>query len=91
MSGGASPKRKGSRVELAIVKLLQERGFAAEKIPDDIVLEKECRQLSKLSPTSRWRLEQQGKFPKRFKVGDPTAQNGRSRLGHSGLVRVTPY
>ena len=44
---------------------------------DDIILEPECRALSRLSSTSRWRLERQGKFPKRFKVGDPAAQNGR--------------
>jgi predicted DNA-binding transcriptional regulator AlpA len=43
----------------------------------DFILEPECKQLSRLSNTSRWRLEKQGKFPKRFKIGDPDAQNGR--------------
>jgi Holliday junction resolvase len=33
MSGGRSPKQKGSRVERAIVRRLQDAGFAAEKIP----------------------------------------------------------
>jgi prophage regulatory protein len=44
---------------------------------DDLILEPECRTLTRLSATSRWRLERQGKFPKRFKIGDPDAQNGR--------------
>jgi prophage regulatory protein len=44
---------------------------------DDLVLEPECKQLSRLSSAARWRLEKQGKFPKRFKIGDPDAQNGR--------------
>jgi Holliday junction resolvase len=33
MSGGRSPKQKGSRVERAIVRLLQDAGFAAERVP----------------------------------------------------------
>jgi Holliday junction resolvase len=33
MSGGRSPRRKGDRAERAIVKLLQDRGFAAERVP----------------------------------------------------------
>ena len=44
---------------------------------DDIILEPECKQLSRLSSTARWRLEKQNKFPRRFKIGDPAAQNGR--------------
>jgi prophage regulatory protein len=44
---------------------------------DDLVPEPECKQISKLSSTARWRLEKQGKFPKRIKIGDPDAQNGR--------------
>jgi Holliday junction resolvase len=31
--GGRGPKRKGSRFELEIVRLLQELGLAAEKVP----------------------------------------------------------
>ena len=44
---------------------------------DDLVLEPECKALTRLSATSRWRLERQNKFPKRIKIGDPAAQNGR--------------
>jgi hypothetical protein len=33
MSGGKSPRRKGDRAERAIVKFLQDRGFAAERVP----------------------------------------------------------
>ena len=32
-SGGKSPRQKGSRTERAIVRLLQERGLAAERVP----------------------------------------------------------
>jgi prophage regulatory protein len=53
---------------------------------DDIVLEPECRRFSGgLHPTTRWRLEQQGKFPRRFKVGDPAAPNGRVGWSRSEL------
>jgi Holliday junction resolvase len=31
--GGRSPKQKGNRAERAVVKFLQDRGFAAEKVP----------------------------------------------------------
>jgi prophage regulatory protein len=43
----------------------------------DLLLEPECKQLTRLHTTTRWRLERQGKFPKRFKIGDPDAINGR--------------
>jgi Archaeal holliday junction resolvase (hjc) len=33
VSGGRSPRQKGNRAERAIVRFLQERGFAAERIP----------------------------------------------------------
>jgi Holliday junction resolvase len=33
MSGGKSPRRKGDRTERAIVRFLQDRGFAAERVP----------------------------------------------------------
>jgi Holliday junction resolvase len=32
MTGGRSPRQKGNRVERAIVRLLQDAGFAAERI-----------------------------------------------------------
>jgi Holliday junction resolvase len=31
--GGRSPRQKGNRAERALVKFLQERGFAAERVP----------------------------------------------------------
>jgi len=43
----------------------------------EVVLEPECRELTRLHPSTRWRLEKQGQFPRRFKIGDPTAVNGR--------------
>ncbi len=33
MSGGRSPRQKGNRTERALVRFLQDRGFAAERIP----------------------------------------------------------
>ena len=33
MSGGKSPRRKGDRAERALVRFLQDRGFAAERVP----------------------------------------------------------
>jgi prophage regulatory protein len=42
----------------------------------DIVLEAECKELTHLHPSTRWRLEKQGQFPRRFKIGNPTF-NGR--------------
>ena len=33
--------------------------------PDRLIREAECRHLTSLSRTQRWRLEQRGKFPKR--------------------------
>jgi prophage regulatory protein len=53
---------------------------------DDFVLEPECKRFSKLSSTARWRLEKQGKFPKRFKIGDPDAQNGRVAWSRAELA-----
>ena len=32
------------------------------------VRERECFEITGLSRTSRWRLEQEGKFPKRYKI-----------------------
>jgi prophage regulatory protein len=54
---------------------------------DDLVLEGECRSLTRLSPTSRWRLEKKGRFPKRIKIGDPDAQNGRIAWSRAELER----
>jgi hypothetical protein len=33
MTGGRSPRQKGNRAERALVRFLQERGFAAERVP----------------------------------------------------------
>jgi predicted DNA-binding transcriptional regulator AlpA len=43
----------------------------------DVILEPECAVLSGLAQSTRWRLEKRGLFPRRFKVGDPNAVNGR--------------
>lgn len=33
MKGGRAPRQKGNRAERAIVRFLQDRGFAAERVP----------------------------------------------------------
>ena len=33
MSGGRAPRQKGNRAERALVRFLQEQGFAAERVP----------------------------------------------------------
>jgi predicted DNA-binding transcriptional regulator AlpA len=43
----------------------------------ELVLEPECRELTRLRPSTRQRLEKRGQFPKSFKIGDPNAINGR--------------
>jgi predicted DNA-binding transcriptional regulator AlpA len=43
----------------------------------ELVLEPECRELTRLHPSTRHRLEKRGQFPKSFKIGDATAINGR--------------
>jgi predicted DNA-binding transcriptional regulator AlpA len=43
----------------------------------ELVLEPECKELTRLHPSTRWRLARAGKFPKPFKIGDPDAYNGR--------------
>jgi prophage regulatory protein len=53
---------------------------------DDLILESECRSLTRLSQTSRWRLERQGRFPKRIKIGS-SSQNGRIAWSRAELER----
>ncbi|WP_283667507.1 helix-turn-helix transcriptional regulator [Escherichia coli] len=34
-----------------------------------MIREKECRELTTLANSTRWKLEKEGKFPKRIKIG----------------------
>jgi len=52
----------------------------------EIVLEPECRELTRLHPSTRWRLEKQGKFPRSFKIGDPDAINGRKAWSKAEIL-----
>lgn len=36
---------------------------------DRMIREPECRVMTTLSNSTRWRMEQEGKFPKRIKIG----------------------
>jgi hypothetical protein len=65
----------------------------------ELILEPECHDLTRLHPSTRWRLEREGKFPRSFKIGDPDAQNGRAPrpywpvpLTHfTSLVTIKPF
>ena len=52
----------------------------------ELVLEPECRELTRLHPSTRQRLEKRGQFPKSFKIGDPDAQNGRKAWSRSEIM-----
>jgi predicted DNA-binding transcriptional regulator AlpA len=52
----------------------------------ELVLEPECRALTRLHASTRWRLERQGKFPRSFKIGDPDAPNGRKAWSRSEIM-----
>jgi prophage regulatory protein len=52
----------------------------------ELVLEPECRNLTRLHASTRWRLEREGKFPRSFKIGDPDAQNGRKAWARSEIL-----
>jgi prophage regulatory protein len=55
-------------------------------LDDEVVLEPECHQATGLHPTTRWRLEKKGLFPKRFKIGDPKAVNGKTAWSRNELM-----
>jgi prophage regulatory protein len=52
----------------------------------DLILEPECRELTRLHQSTRWRLEKQGKFPRSFKIGDPDAINGRKAWSKAEIM-----
>jgi predicted DNA-binding transcriptional regulator AlpA len=52
----------------------------------ELVLEPECRELTRLHPSTRQRLEKLGHFPKSFKIGDPNAINGRKAWARSEIL-----
>ena len=49
-------------------------------------LEPECRDLTRLHPSTRRRLEREEKFPRCFKIGDPDAPNGRKAWSRSEIM-----
>lgn len=52
----------------------------------ELILESECRDLTRLSQATRWRLERKDKFPRSFKIGDPDAPNGRKAWSRAEIV-----
>jgi predicted DNA-binding transcriptional regulator AlpA len=52
----------------------------------ELILEPECRSLTRLHASTRRRLERAGKFPRSFKIGDPDALNGRKAWSRSEIM-----
>jgi predicted DNA-binding transcriptional regulator AlpA len=52
----------------------------------ELMLEHECRYLTRLHPSTRRRLERNEKFPRSFKIGDPDAPNGRKAWSRSEIL-----
>ena len=56
-------------------------------MPDyELILEPECRKLTRLHSSTRRRLERVGKFPRSFRIGDPDAMNGRKAWSRSEIM-----
>ena len=54
---------------------------------NELVLEPECRELTRLHPSTRQRLEKRGQFPQSFKIGDPDPhKNGRIAWSRSEIM-----
>ena len=53
---------------------------------DELILEPECRAITRLHPSTRRRLEREAKFPRSFKIGDPDALNGRKAWSRSEIM-----
>ncbi|HIC1936936.1 TPA: helix-turn-helix transcriptional regulator [Citrobacter freundii] len=51
------------------IAIVEESDFEFMPDVDQIIREPVCRKLTTLSNTTRWRLEKEGKFPKRRKLG----------------------
>ena len=51
------------------IAIVEESDFEFMPDVDQIIREPVCRKLTMLSNTTRWRLEKEGKFPKRRKLG----------------------
>lgn len=54
---------------MAMISVVEKEDL--EYIPDldRFIREPECKRLTTLSNTTRWRMEKEGKFPKRIKIG----------------------
>ena len=52
----------------------------------ELVLEPECRELTRLHFSTRWRLEREGKFPAASRSAIRNAQNGRKAWARSEIM-----
>jgi prophage regulatory protein len=62
----AAPKRSRGRPTALLTNGAETRTSSARS--EAIIREPECRRISGLSRSTRWRLEREGKFPRRRKI-----------------------
>lgn len=58
---------------MSVYSLVDEKDLSQMPDLDRIIREKDCKALTTLANSSRWKLEQVGKFPKRIKIGERAA------------------
>lgn len=58
---------------MSVYSLVDEKDFCTIPNIDRVIREKECRALTTLANSSRWKMEKTGKFPCRIKIGERAA------------------
>lgn len=58
---------------MAIYSLVDENDLRTMKDIDRFIREKECIALTTQANSTRWKMEQAGKFPRRIKIGERAA------------------
>jgi len=52
---------------------------------DRLLSDSEVNEKVPISPATRWRMEAEGRFPKRIKIGDPESRSGRVAWSESEI------
>lgn len=71
---------------MAIYSLVDENDLRTMKDIDRFIREKECIALTTLANSTRWKMEQAGKFPRRIKIGERAAGIDFQRFRHGSVV-----
>ncbi|MHC5175468.1 helix-turn-helix transcriptional regulator [Serratia rhizosphaerae] len=58
---------------MKMLSIVEEKDFAYIPNIDRMIRDKECRRLTTLANSSRWKLEKDGEFPRRVKLGPRSA------------------